>query len=211
MLYSLFQVANSNVRQNALYLLLDLFPFEDPDATKETKDALLDKQFYLLERMLMDDCPDIRVVAVEGSCRILHLFWEIIPSPTITKIITKIFDSMSHDICNEVRLSTLNGIIYLLGNPQSHEILKVLLPRFGHLILDNVLSIRVAMVDLLLVVRDIRNFQFNKVYSPKIKRHDTSASFVLFLIDGWCILFYFVYFIFFTGSGVRCVIIYISK
>ncbi|POO00719.1 Condensin-2 complex subunit G [Trema orientale] len=157
------QVANSNVRQNALHLLLDLFPCEDPDATKEVKDALLDKQFYLLERMLMDDCPDTRVVAVEGSCRILHLFWEIIPSPTITKILAIVFNEMSHDICNEVRLSTLNGIIYLFGNPHSHEILKVLLPRLRHLILDNVLSIRLAMVDLLLVIRDIRNFQFNKV------------------------------------------------
>ncbi|KAF4402033.1 hypothetical protein G4B88_017545 [Cannabis sativa] len=157
------QVANTNVRQNALHLFLDLFPFEDPDATKEVKDALLDKQFYLLERMLMDDSPDIRVVAVEGSCRILHLFWEIIPSPTITKILTKVFNDMSRDICNEVRLSTLNGIIYLLGNPQSHEILKVLLPRMGHLIVDNVLSTRLAVVDLLLVIRDIRNFQFHKV------------------------------------------------
>ncbi|KAL5556803.1 hypothetical protein UlMin_039039 [Ulmus minor] len=157
------QVANSNVRQNALYLLLDLFPLEDPEATKEVKDTLLDKEFYLLERLLVDDCPDVRVVAVEGSCRVLHLFWEIIPSPTITKIITKIFDDMSHDICHEVRLSTLNGIIYLFGNPQSHEILKVLLPRLRHLILDSVLSIRTAFIDLLLLVRDIRNFQFNKV------------------------------------------------
>lgn len=111
----------------------------------------------------MDDCPDVRVIAVEGCCRILHLFWEIIPSSTITKIISKIFDDMAYDTCNEVRLSTLNGIIYLLGNPQSHEILKVLLPRLGHLMLDNVLSIRVAMVDLLLLLKDIRTFQFNKV------------------------------------------------
>ncbi|KAF3440827.1 hypothetical protein FNV43_RR19113 [Rhamnella rubrinervis] len=157
------QVANSNVRQNALHLLLDLFPLEDPDSTKEVKDSLLDKQFYLLEKLVMDDCVDIRVVAVEGSCRILHLFWEIIPSSTITKTITKIFDDMSRDISHEVRLSTLNGIIYLFGNPQSHEILKVLLPRLGQLILDNVLSIRLAMADLLLLLRDIRNFQFNKV------------------------------------------------
>lgn len=116
----------------------------------------------------MDDCQDVRVVAVEGCCRILHLYWEIIPSSTITKIIRIIFDDMSHDISYEVRLSTLNGIIYLFGNPQSHEILKVLLPRLGHLILDNVLSIRLAMVDLLLLIRDIRNFQFNKVYVSKL-------------------------------------------
>ncbi|KAE8675627.1 hypothetical protein F3Y22_tig00111650pilonHSYRG00052 [Hibiscus syriacus] len=157
------QVANSNVRQNALHLLLDLFPFEDPDATKEAKDTLLDKQFFLLEKLLMDDCPDVRVIAVEGCFRILHLFWEIIPPPTITKMITKVFDEMAYDACSEVRFSTLNGIIYLLGNPQSHEILKVLLPMLGHLMLDNVLSVRVAMVDLLLLLKDIRTFQFNKV------------------------------------------------
>ncbi|KAJ9670497.1 hypothetical protein PVL29_026805 [Vitis rotundifolia] len=157
------QVANSNVRLNSLHLLLDTFPLEDPDATKETKDTMLDKQFFLLERLLSDDCPEIRVVAVEGSCRILHLFWEIIPSSTITKMITKIFDDMSSDKCNEVRLSTLNGIMYLLGNPQSHEILKVLLPRLGHLILDPALSVRVAIADLLLLLSDIRTFQFHKV------------------------------------------------
>ncbi|KAI9165606.1 hypothetical protein LWI28_017258 [Acer negundo] len=157
------QVANSNVRHNSLHLLLDLFPLEDPDSTKEVKDTLLDKQFFLFEKLLMDDCPDVRVVAVEGCCRILHLFWEIIPSSTITKILTKIFDDVSHDICNEVRLSTLNGIIYLLGNPLSHEVLKVLLPRLGHLIVDSVLSVRLAVADLLLLLRDIRTFQFNKV------------------------------------------------
>lgn len=157
------QVANSNVRKNALHLLLDLFPLEDPDSSKEAKDALLGSEFYLLEKLLVDNCPDVRVVAVEGCCRVLHLFWEIIPSPAIPKVLTKIFDDMSHDISNEVRLSTVNGIIYLLSNPQSHEILKVLLPRVRHLMLDNVLAIRKAVVDLLLVIRDIQNFQFNKV------------------------------------------------
>ncbi|KAK7406455.1 hypothetical protein VNO78_08081 [Psophocarpus tetragonolobus] len=157
------QVANSNVRQNALHLLLDMFPLEDPDATKEEKDTLLDKQFFLLQRLFTDDCPEVRTIAVEGSCRVLHLFWEVIPSPIITKILTKIFDDMSHDICNEVRLSTLNGIIYLLGNPHSHEILKVLLPRLRHLMQDKVLTVRVAAVDLLLHLKDVKNLQFNKV------------------------------------------------
>ncbi|KAL2348315.1 hypothetical protein Fmac_002315 [Flemingia macrophylla] len=157
------QAANSNVRQNALHLLLDMFPLEDPDATKEEKDTLLDKQFFILEKLLTDDCPEVRTIAVEGSCRVLHLFWEVIPSPIITKMITKVIGDMSHDVCNEVRLSTLNGIIYLLGNPHSHEILKVLLPRLRHLILDKVLTVRVAAVDLLIHLKDVRNFQFNKV------------------------------------------------
>ncbi|KAL6530042.1 hypothetical protein OROMI_028687 [Orobanche minor] len=159
------QVANSNVRQNALHLLLDLFPLEDPDATKEAKDTLLEKQFFLLEKLLLDECPDVRVVAVEGSCRVLHMFWEVIPSPTITKIITKIFDCMTRDACTEVRLSTVNGVIYLLGNPQSHEVLKVLLPRLGSLITDSASAVRAALADLLLLLNDIRNFQFHKVVS----------------------------------------------
>ncbi|KAL3726220.1 hypothetical protein ACJRO7_031156 [Eucalyptus globulus] len=162
-LFRSLQVANSDVRQNALHLLLDVFPLEDPDATKEVKDSLLDRQFYLLERLLKDDCPDVRVVAVEGCCRILNLFWEVIPSSTITKIITRIFDDMAYDNCSEVRLSTTNGVAYLLGNAQSHEVLKVLLPRLAHLITDVTLSVRVALIELLLLTRDIRSFQFNKV------------------------------------------------
>ncbi|XP_019251349.1 PREDICTED: uncharacterized protein LOC109230287 [Nicotiana attenuata] len=157
------QVANSNVRQNSLHLFLDLFPLEDPDATKEGKDTLLDKQFFLLDKLLMDECPDVRAVAVEGCCRILHLYWEIIPSPTITKTLTKIFDHMIHDECTEVRLSTVNAMIYLLGNPHSHEVLKVLLPRMGNLILDTSPPVRAAVVDLLLTLTDLRNFQFHKV------------------------------------------------
>ncbi|KAF8017313.1 hypothetical protein BT93_H2486 [Corymbia citriodora subsp. variegata] len=162
-LFRSLQVANSDVRQNALHLLLDVFPLEDPDATKEVKDSLLDRQFYLLERLLKDDCPDVRVVAVEGCCRILNLFWEVIPSSTLTKIITRIFDDMAYDNCSEVRLSTIYGIAYLLGNAQSHEVLKVLLPRLGHLITDGTLSVRVALIELLLLIRDNRSFQFNKV------------------------------------------------
>lgn len=157
------QVANSNVRQNALHLLLDLFPLENPDATKEAKDTLLEKQFFLLEKLLSDECPDVRVVAVEGSCRTLHLFWEVVPSPAITKMITRIFDNMIYDACSEVRHSTVNGVIYLLGNPQSHEVLKVLLPKVGNLIMDSTSAVRAAVADLLLLLNDIRNFHFHKV------------------------------------------------
>ncbi|KAK1645822.1 hypothetical protein QYE76_063627 [Lolium multiflorum] len=157
------QVANSNVRLNALHLLLDVFPLEDPDVTKDVNDPLLEKQFFLLDKLLMDDCPEIRAVTVEGLCRILNQFWEVIPSPTISKNLSKIVDDMSKDSCNDVRLSTLNGLIYLLDNPQSHDILKVLLPRLSDMVSDPALSVRVAAVDLLLAIRDLRSFQYNKV------------------------------------------------
>uniref|UniRef100_A0ACD5WA65 Uncharacterized protein n=1 Tax=Avena sativa TaxID=4498 RepID=A0ACD5WA65_AVESA len=157
------QVANSNVRLNALHLLLDVFPLEDPDVTKDVNDPLLEKQFFLLDKLLMDDCPEIRAVTVEGLCRILNQFWEVIPSFTISKNLSKIVDDMSKDSCNDVRLSTLNGLIYLLDNPQSHDILKVLLPRLSDMVSDPALSVRAVAIDLLLAIRDLRSFQYNKV------------------------------------------------
>lgn len=163
LIFRSLEVANSNVRQNTLFLLLDMFPLQDPDMNKEGNDLLLEKQFYLLDKLLTDECPAIRVVAVEGSCRVLHLFWEIITPSTITKFLAKIFDDMTKDTSKEVRLATLDGIIFLLGNPQSHEVLRVLLPRAGHLVSDASLSVRAAAVDLLLLISGIRNFQFHKV------------------------------------------------
>ncbi|KAL6637276.1 hypothetical protein ACP70R_024848 [Stipagrostis hirtigluma subsp. patula] len=162
-LFRSLQVANSNVRHNALHLLLDLFPLEDPDVTKDINDPLLEKQFFLIDKLLMDDCPEIRAVAVEGICRILSQYWEVVPSPTISKFLSKIVDDMSKDSCIEVRLSTLNGLIYLLDNPQSHEILKVLLPRLSDMVSDTALSVRAAAIDLLLAIRDLRSFQYNKI------------------------------------------------
>jgi condensin-2 complex subunit G2 len=131
--------------------------------TKDVNDPLIEKQFFLIDKLLMDDYPEIRTVAVEGICRILNQYWEIVPAPTISKFLSKIVDDMSKDSCNEVRLSTLNGLKYLLDNPQSHEILKVLLPRLSDMISDTALSVRAAAVDLLLAVRDLRSFQYNKV------------------------------------------------
>lgn len=154
---------------------------ENPDATKEAKDTLLEKQFFLLEKLLSDECPDVRVVAVEGSCRTLHLFWEVVPSSAITKMITRIFDYMIYDSCSEVRLSTVNGVIYLLGNPQSHEVLKVLLPKLRNLIMDSTLAVRAAVADLLLLLDDIRNFHFHKVIT-------VTQSMKFFLCLGSCLI-----------------------
>ncbi|XP_031478710.1 uncharacterized protein LOC116249662 [Nymphaea colorata] len=170
-LFRSLQAANSNVRQNALILLVELFPLEDPDATKEVKDNLLNRQFFLMEKLLFDDCPDVRASAVEGVCRVLCLYWEIIPPSITTKMLTKLFDDLSHDVCSNVRLSVLNGILYLLTNAQSHEVLKVLLPKLGHALQDPVLSVRVAACDLLLAIRDASSIQFCKVIGVEMLFH----------------------------------------
>lgn len=163
-LFRALQVANSNVRRNALLLLVDMFPLEDPAASKEEKESLLEKQFVLLEKLLVDDCPDVRSVAVEGACRILRLFWEVVPSTITVKLLSKVMDEMAHDTTSSaVRCAVVDGMIYLLDNPQSHELLKVLLPKLAPLLDDPVLAVRTAVADLLLTLKDIRALQFHKV------------------------------------------------
>ncbi|KAG6551037.1 hypothetical protein Mapa_007270 [Marchantia paleacea] len=164
LLFRALQVANSNVRRNALLLLVEVFPVEDPDASKEEKEVVLEKQFGLLDKLLMDPSPDVRSVAVEVVCRILRLFWEVIPSGTTVKLLTKVVDEMAYDSSsNAVRLAVLKGVTYLLENAQSHAILKALLPRLGFLLNDNCMDVRVAAADLLLVIKGIRVIQFYKV------------------------------------------------
>ncbi|GLJ04628.1 hypothetical protein SUGI_0000030 [Cryptomeria japonica] len=163
-LFRALQVANSNVRRNALLLLVDMFPLEDPNASKEEKEALLEKQFVLLEKLLLDDCPDVRSTAVEGAYRILRLFWEVVPSTITAKLLTKVVDEMAHDLSSStVRRAVVDGMIYLLDNPQSHELLKVLLPRLSPMLDDPALAVRTAAADLLLTLKDIRALQFHKV------------------------------------------------
>eukprot|EP01018_Ginkgo_biloba_P001403 Gb_28704 [translate_table: standard] len=163
-LFRALQVANSNVRRNALLLLVDMFPLEDPDASKEGKETLLKRQFILLEKLLVDDCPDVRSVAVEGACRILRLFWEVVPSTITVKLLSKVVDEMAHDMSSSaVRCAIVDGMIYLIDNPQSHELLKVLLPRLAPMLDDPVLSVRTVFADLLLTLKDIRAIQFHKV------------------------------------------------
>ncbi|KAJ3670032.1 hypothetical protein LUZ60_010356 [Juncus effusus] len=162
-LFRSLQVANSDVRCNALNLFIDFFPILDPNSTREEKDMLLEKQLFFLEKLLFDSSPEIRSLSIEGLFKIVHLFWEIIPSSTIAKLLTKVFDEMSLDSCNEIRVSCLKGAEYLVQNPLSHEILRVLLVKLGRMVLDPVLSVRVAMIDLLLTVRDIKSLQFNKI------------------------------------------------
>ncbi|CAK9229150.1 unnamed protein product [Sphagnum troendelagicum] len=163
LLFRALQVANSNVRRNALLLLVDVFPLQDPDACKEEKEAMLEKQFNLFEKLLLDVSPEVRSVAVEGVCRILRLFWEIVPSSAAVKYLSKLVEDMAWDLSSPtVRLAVLQGLVYLLENPLSHAVLRPLLPKLARLLKDADLRVRVAAVDFLLAIKGIRALPFHK-------------------------------------------------
>ena len=55
---------------------------QDPSASNEETDGLLAKQFTTLGACLGDEAPALRAEAVGGICRLLDLFWEVIPAAT---------------------------------------------------------------------------------------------------------------------------------
>ncbi|KAH7298062.1 hypothetical protein KP509_25G025200 [Ceratopteris richardii] len=143
-----------------------MFPLENPDASKEENDNLLERQFLFLEKLLADQCPDVRITAVQGVCRILRLFWEVIPSGITVKLLSKIVDDIAHDNSSStVRCAVLQGITYLLENPASHDLLKAIITKLGPLLNDCNLSVRIEMANMLLALKGIRTISFLKVSS----------------------------------------------
>ena len=63
---------------------------QDPDASNEDMDVLLVRQFQSLSDCLGDECPAVRLVAAQGVCHVLNLYWEIIPSATTASFASKL-------------------------------------------------------------------------------------------------------------------------
>lgn len=72
-----------------MQLLIDAFPLQDPAAAEET-DELLTRQFTLIGVALGDGVPAVRATAVLGVCRLLNVFWELVPAPTIAGFLKRL-------------------------------------------------------------------------------------------------------------------------
>lgn len=77
----------SSVQQEFLYLW---YAVQDPEASTEEQDELLVRQFQCLSDGLTDSCPFVRVVAAQGICTVLNLYWEIIPSATTAGYVSRL-------------------------------------------------------------------------------------------------------------------------
>ena len=63
---------------------------QDSEGAIEDTNARLIQQFVILSDLLSDQAPAIRVKAIRGVCRILNLYWEIVPSATTAAYITRL-------------------------------------------------------------------------------------------------------------------------
>ena len=71
---------------HALHLVL----IQNPEGSPGEMDELLTQQFSHLRNCLVDECPLVRTVAVEGCCGLLNLYWEIIPAATTALFVSRL-------------------------------------------------------------------------------------------------------------------------
>ncbi len=99
--------AHPEVRRQAAVLFIDAFPLQDPAAPNVETDALLLKQFSELQRLLEDQVPSVRSVAIEGASRILAEYWELIPVRFAKKMLTTMVDRVRDEQSASAQLFSL--------------------------------------------------------------------------------------------------------
>lgn len=163
-LWRALTAANPHVRRSAATLLIDTFPLHDPDGSLEAMDVMLQKQFDCLRSLLTDSTVAVRCVGVSGICRVLCVYWEVIP-PTTTRTFLELLVTQSARDANAgaVRVAVCEGLGYLLDNQLSHLTLKEVLPRLEFMIHDRSPKVRSGFVALLLRVKHVRSIRFYNV------------------------------------------------
>ncbi|GBG28703.1 Condensin-2 complex subunit G2 [Hondaea fermentalgiana] len=163
-LWRALNVANPSVRFNATRLLARAFPLQDPDASVAETDQVLQKQFAAIETLLRDVCPRVRVAAVQGACRMLSVFWELIPKKaTVSLLSTLVGDLLRDTNSPEVRVAVLRGLEFISENPLAQGALHDVLPHTSPLIHDHSKQVRNALLSLLIRVKSIRTIKFYEV------------------------------------------------
>jgi hypothetical protein len=90
------------------------------------------------------------------------VFWEWAPSEVVHDLLKVICSELAFDAASpEVRWSVIEGVRFIIEQmPLSHTALKRHLKTIGKLIHDNNHRNRLALADLLLVIRDIPDIKY---------------------------------------------------
>ena len=110
-------------------------------------------------------------MAVHGVCRILTLFWELIPASTAKALLVTLVRDLAHDAAaNTVRVAVLHGIKYLLtqnGSTACVAALKGCLAPLATLLNDGSERVRAAYLELLLAVSKVRTLNWQAIVKPE--------------------------------------------
>ena len=106
-------------------------------------DDVLQKQFNCLKGLLQDPAVAVRCVGISGICRVLCVYWEVIPVATAKSLMQIIVNESSRDASSSaIRAAVCDGLGYLLDNQLSHLVLREVLPSLGYMIHDRTAKVR---------------------------------------------------------------------
>lgn len=156
-LFGNLMVANVRVRSNAVTILTEAFPIHDPGATREDIDNMVTSQCTKMLELLVDPAPSVRRATVEGVCRTLGMYWELVPSLSAKKMIDVITTKLAFDASSAiVRFACFEGLAFLMENHLAYPVLFVAMRELRPCINDASEKVRLGVVSLLLKVKEKR-------------------------------------------------------
>eukprot|EP00934_Nitzschia_sp_Nitz4_P000259 Nitzschia sp. Nitz4//scaffold54_size114964//89139//93060//NITZ4_003863-RA/size114964-processed-gene-0.168-mRNA-1//1//CDS//3329554387//259//frame0 len=156
------QAANPVVRKNAVVILEKVFPLHDPEQGQMK--SSLSKCCLALESALKDSDVKVRAAASIATANVCSIFWDALPSADIRMLLNHIFVEHCSDVkASAVRVAAVDAATTLLDVPQSHAVLRPLLPSLGNLIHDKAEKVRLATVRLLRRVKSISGIRYYHV------------------------------------------------
>ncbi|KAJ1607087.1 protein phosphatase regulator like HEAT repeat-containing protein [Cryptosporidium canis] len=174
-------VANWKVRLNTTALLAILFPLIDPSLSNKDYNYELDNQFSLLHNLLIDNNSEVRVAAIQSVCRILTLFWEIIPIERINDVLMTLSSKCIEDrSSSDVRVAVVNGISVIVSNPLSQSIIRRYLSKVFNYIHDFDIEVRYSVALLILKISRIKGFDYSQIISKKQILSRISKEFIIY-------------------------------
>jgi len=163
-LFRSFYAINPFIRINAAEILAATFPLYDHDCCQNEVGYFLQQSLNILNTLMTDHDPRVRVAGSSAASKILANYWDAIPSETIRSLLTCIITKHASDSASSVvRVSAISAVILLLDSPQYHAVLRPLLPALGNLIHDKVEKVRLAVIKLLLKVKKTKGIKFYHV------------------------------------------------
>lgn len=150
LVYRYVPVACWKVRFNATALFSVVFPLVDVSLPMAEYEADVERQYATLIKLTEDSHPEVRRVAVQGVCRVLLSYWEMVPVDKTTLLLDTLLTKAVKDKASPaVRAAVLEGLISVLNNPMSHIALNALFPKLADCIHDTSPLVRRTMAALL--------------------------------------------------------------
>ncbi|KAL3916057.1 MAG: hypothetical protein SGILL_005350, partial [Bacillariaceae sp.] len=158
--------ANPQVRCYAVTVMEKVFPLHNPSALNgqnAMKEAVL-KGTQAFQNALRDLDPAVRAAASKATATICAIFWEALPTENSRALLNIIvMDHASDKTSALVRSSAVEAIATLLGAKQSHAVLRSLLPCVGNLIHDKSEKVRLAVIRMLIRIKQVPGIRFYHV------------------------------------------------